>query len=575
MRRNLWKKVTSATLCAAMVGGIMVSNGALAVQAEDGEEKEVITLRVMGETGMDGISTDDAVGRYIKEKLGIVLEYTNVSTDRLKVMASGGDLPDIVELHGDDVNVSTLIDAGSLWAMDDWLEENGDNLKEKIPTALRYAKEVVGNGKTYFVPTNVQTANPDLPNKNGFVGFYTRWDYYKELGYPDVSTEDKYLDVLKQMVDAHPTTEDGKKVYALSGWTDWDIFPYKISYPFDMGYTNQDNNQLLNDATGEIEDMFTVEDGPLWKSLAFYNKAYRMGIMDPEAFTMKNDQYNAKIKNGEVLVSNYNWCGPDASVCGDDAAMYMIPGTFPYAMQIYPTANPLGYTTSNALVISANCEYPERAMELIDYLASDEGARLVRTGVPGEDWDVVDGEPELIGKRLENFTSNDKEYSGYTSDGVQGIGKYKWLSPLWETNQCADGEPVDLTLSKKYILSTVTDIDKDFCDYYTDGKAQYPGEVYVELVEEGKLKTNNEDSTGSMTASLMKPVSDESARVFSKAMEYFQANIAKVITCADDDAFEEQKQKMISDVMAMGYESALEEVQANFEEAKNVVDSFK
>ena len=65
------KWLTSATLCAAMVGGIMVSNGALAVQAEEGEEKEVITLRVMGETGMDGISTDDAVGRYIKEKLGI------------------------------------------------------------------------------------------------------------------------------------------------------------------------------------------------------------------------------------------------------------------------------------------------------------------------------------------------------------------------------------------------------------------------------------------------------------------------------------------------------------------------
>lgn len=131
-------------------------------------------------------------------------------------------------------------------------------------------------------------------------------------------------------------------------------------------------------------------------------------------------------------------------------------------------------------------------MELIEFMTSDEGARLVRTGVPGEDWDVVDGEPELIGKRLENFTSNDKEYSGYTTDGVQGIGKYKWLSPLWETNQCADGEPVDLTLSKKYVLSSVTEIDKDFCNYYTDGKAQYPGEVYKQHVDEGKLKTNNE-----------------------------------------------------------------------------------
>ena len=149
--------------------------------------------------------------------------------------------------------------------------------------------------------------------------------------------------------------------------------------------------------------MFTVEDGPLWKALSFYNKAYRMGIMDPEAFTMKNSQYDDKIKNGEVLVCNYNWTQPDKNICGEDAAMYMIPGTFPYAMQIYPYANPLGYQAANALVISANCEYPERAMELIEFMTSDEGARLVRTGVPGEDWDVVDGEPELIGKRLENL----------------------------------------------------------------------------------------------------------------------------------------------------------------------------
>ena len=377
------------------------------------------------------------------------------------------------------------------------------------------------------------------------------------------------------MVDAHPTTADGKKVYALSGWSDWGIWPYMISYPFDMGYTNSGNNQFINNETGEFEDMFTVEDGPLWKALSFYNKAYRMGIMDPEAFTMKNSQYDDKIKNGEVLVCNYNWTQPDKNICGEDAAMYMIPGTFPYAMQIYPYANPLGYQAANALVISANCEYPESAMELIEFMTSDEGARLVRTGVPGEDWDVVDGEPELIGKRLENFTSNDKEYSGYTTDGVQGIGKYKWLSPLWETNQCADGEPVDLTLSKKYVLSSVTEIDKDFCNYYTDGKAQYPGEVYKQLVDEGKLKTNNEDPAVGLAATLMQPISDEATRIGNKASEYVQANIAKIITCEDDDAFAAQREKMISDINAMGYDQVLEEVQANFEDAKAAAETFK
>lgn len=99
------------------------------------------------------------------------------------------------------------------------------------------------------------------------------------------------------MQDAHPTTSDGKKVYALSAWTDWGLWPYTIAYPFSHGYNNIDNNQLSNEVTNEIEDMFIKEDGIFWQGLAFFNKAYRMGIMDPEAFTMKAAQYNEKVKS--------------------------------------------------------------------------------------------------------------------------------------------------------------------------------------------------------------------------------------------------------------------------------------
>lgn len=131
---------------------------------------------------------------------------------------------------------------------------------------------------------------------------FTRWDCYKELGCPEITSEDEYLDVLKQMVDAHPETEDGKKVYALSGWTDWGLWPYKISYPFSFGYENLDNNQLFSHVTGELEDMFTKEDGIFWKSLSFFNKAYRMGIMDPEAFTMKTPSTIPRFPTGRSLL---------------------------------------------------------------------------------------------------------------------------------------------------------------------------------------------------------------------------------------------------------------------------------
>lgn len=462
---------------------------------------------------------------------------------------------------------------GALYPMDEWLENNGENIKTKIPDGLKWSKDVLGGGQTYVLPVAIEVTDKENPKKNGFVGFFTRWDCYKELGCPEITSEDEYLDVLKQMVDAHPETEDGKKVYALSGWTDWGLWPYKISYPFSFGYENLDNNQLFSHVTGELEDMFTKEDGIFWKSLSFFNKAYRMGIMDPEAFTMKNAQYHSKVSNGEILVAADNWDTPDVAICGENAGMYVLPGAFPYIAGIYPLESRLGYTTTNAICISANCKYPEKAMELLEYLNSDEGSRLVRTGIQGEDWDIVDGKPELIGKRLDNFVSNNTQEKDYADKASpQGIGKYSWMCSIQAINPTADGYPNDLTNSKEYTMLSVSAADKDFSDYYGAGKAQYPGEAYVQLVEEGKMKSLDANL---ITGKLMEPVSDDAVKIFSKADEYFQANIAKIITCEDEAAFEAQKQKMISDVLAMGYEKALAEVQEQFEKAKEMEKQFQ
>ena len=468
--------------------------------------------------------------------------------------------------------LQNLTDAGVLWSMDEWLESNGDNLKAYLGDALKYSKEVVGGGKTYFLPVQIQEKNEDVPNLNGFVGFFTRWDYYKELGCPELHSEDDYLNMLKQMVDAHPETADGKKVYAFGAWIDWGLWPYTICYPFSHGYNNLAGNQLYNQVDDEIEDMFTDTDGIFWQGLAFFNKAYRMGIMDPEAFTMKYDQYEAKIRNGELLVGGCNWISPDLPVCGEDAAMVLLPGVFPYASQIYPIEQSFGYMKGNALVISANCKYPEKAMELLDFLNSDEGARLISTGIQGEDWDYVDGVPQMIGTRLENFISNDTVEPGYASKtGGQGIDLYSFLKSRCDTNSAADGYPLNLTKSKEYNLSSVTAGMQDFCDYYTDGKAQYPGEAYVWMVDQGMMDTVD---AVPRAGTLMESLSDEATRIASKADEYFQANIAKIITCEDDAAFQAQKQKMIDDVMAMGYQTVLDEVAEKFERAKNLADSF-
>lgn len=572
------KKIIAILLCMCMVislcscGKEKPENNESGDTTAKGNEEELVTLTIMGEVKADGTSIEDAVGRKIQEELGIVLKYTPVTNDKLKVMAAGGDLPDIVELHEAQTMAKSLIDAGALYAMDDWLASNGENIKKKLPDGLKWSKEVLGGGKTYALPVAIETTEKENPKKNGFVGFFTRWDYYKELGYPKINSEDEYLELLKQMMELHPTTENGNKIYGLSGWSDWGLWPYKISYPFSFGYENLDNNQLFSHVTNDLEDMFTKEDGIFWDSLTFFNKAYRMGILDPEAFTMKNAQYNAKVKNGEILAAADNWDTPDIKITGENAGMYVIPGAFPYIAGIYPLESRLGYTGTNAICISSKCKNPEKAMELLEYLNSDEGSRLSRTGILGEDWEVVDGKPQLIGKRLENFVSNNTKEIDYADQaGPQGIGKYNWLISTQATNMAEDGYPLDLTTAKEYVKLSATKADIDFAKYYGGESAQYPGEAYVKLVEEGQFKALD---TNLITGKLMEPVSDEAVKVFAKADEYFQANIAKIVTCDTDKAFLEQKAKMISDIKAMGYEKALEEVQANFKKAKETEKLF-
>ena len=94
MRRNLWKKVTSATLCAAMVGGIMVSNGALAVQAEEGEEKEATFLHgqpVILVAGLGNQSvTPDSLGPRTVNNLSVSQNETGLKAIAPGVMAQTG-----------------------------------------------------------------------------------------------------------------------------------------------------------------------------------------------------------------------------------------------------------------------------------------------------------------------------------------------------------------------------------------------------------------------------------------------------------------------------------------------------
>ncbi|MFD0715899.1 hypothetical protein [Paenibacillus sp. GCM10027626] len=526
--------------------------------------RDPITLKVYcygcPSEGIQNTPMDQA----IKEKFNVTFDVVSGDEQKLQAIIASGDLPDIISLTGSVANMSdTLIQGGLVVPMDELIEKYGPNFEKYSSLALSMMRKLYSNGtnKVYFLPQNVQKSY-ELINRGGFVGFFTRWDLYKEIGAPAMNNEDDYLNVLKQMQEKHPETKDGNKVYGFSAWTDWGPWAYTISYPFMHGYTDV-SDLYMKQETGELEDVFTDPDGIFWKGIKFFNKAYRMGLFDPEGFIQKNEQYTAKAENGQLLVVAANWFGGKALMknVGTDLAKYIaIPGPFPVIPGVYPADNPLGYRIGSAKAITKNNKYPERTMEMFNYFNSPEGTRLLFGGIQGRSWDMVDG--KMV--PLKNEITDDPAYRE-----KEGIGMYaNILGGLSELYPDDDGKPS--VPGVEVDTSLLDEAERDFSAYYGEG-LKYPGQVYDKWIKEGKLKS---PTNFWLAQSMIKYSTDAAQQASSKAREYFMANVAKYIMSKDDAAFETEKAKAIEEFKKLGMDKAYEELRQSFEEAKKLASEI-
>lgn len=544
------------------------SSGAADPSAGTGLPRDPITLKVFiggSDASLNGV-WNSSIAKVIQEKLGITLDLITGDAVKAKTLVAGGDLPDVLSTAGISDLVDSLIQSGQVIPLDDLIDKYGPNIKKNTPQALEIMKASASNntGKVYFLPVRVNKASDNpVPLSSALAGFYTRWDLYKAIGAPAMSNEDDFLKVNKEIQDKFPTTKDGKKAYAFSAWAGGDMFPYMISYPFSMGYNNWSYDTSIGAVDGDVQDNFLQKDGVFWNGIKFFNKAYRMGIFDPEGFTQKIDQYIAKLNNGQVYNSAASfWMGGSDLVSNTgvaNAELLQLPGPFPGYMALYPKDAPGGNLLGPARAITKANKYPERTMELFNFLSGDEGGRLLFTGVKGVDWDVVDGKPQLIGKMAK---PSDPGYSDYLkSVGTTTLNK---LSNLHEAWPAEDGYPLDL----KLVIdpATVTTAEKELAQQF--GAELYPGQVYDKLIKEGKAIT---DSKYFAFTAFVKQLSQPNQQVMTKAETYFLANVAKYIMAKDDAAFEAAQNKAIDDFKAMGVDKAYAEFHKLIDDAKAFV----
>lgn len=525
-------------------------------QAENTAGQEAVTLKILAKNAGDTFNqyADNHVQDKMAEDIGVRIELVNADNDKFNVMLAGGDLPDLVRTAPD--SFEQLIVGKNVIPMDDYLSEYGQDITTNVSSTVEFSRQYWSNGenKLYFLPVQV---GPDSAGIAHEIGPVMRWDYYKELGCPEIASLDDYLSVVKQMQDNHPTTENGEKVYGISMFSDWGnwylVFPISPFY----GYNSISGSTLGNYKVDTNEFTLSLdEDSLYWKSIDFYRKANSMGILDPDTFTQKYNDLQAKITAGRVLTTPATWASGNFNMDHMDTAEGFISIPTEWSNQWYGINYEAGWT-DKSIGISSNCKYPEKAVAFLNYCFSYDGARTLYSGVEGVDWVTSDGTAELKPETVALKNAGGEEWSksgiGFDVNFV-GMGS-NVINP-------ADGKPVDLFRDPELFPDMLTALQKDFCEYYN---VSYPSEIFTKYREEyGVYDQSNVDS---FIVALMPTVPDDIKRMEAKLDEASLKSAAKMILAGSDEEFEKLKESAIKEFQSLGIDTVREWYQTEWDKA--------
>lgn len=529
MRKLFSKKLLSVLLASSMVIG-----SASALTGCGSKKNEVIKLNVYSQlanfSGKQIGWSADILKKKFNVELNIIPEGDGVFETRM----TSGNLGDIVVWGADNDKYPLAVKNNLLfgWEDDNVLDEYGPYIKKNMPDALKKNKELtktITNGasdKLYGFGANVALNSKD--HESFFYTWDTRWDLYKKLGYPKVKNLQDYHKMLKNMQKLCPSDDSGNKVYAVSLWPDWDDAMVMYVKAMATAYYGYDELALgLYDPTnGKYHDALE-ENGPYLEMLKWFNDLYQDGLIDPDSMTQTYDEMIAKVQNGGTLFSIFNYSGS----LGYNTKEHTSAGKLMYCMKP-EDASPIVYGMNTqggdrVWSIGAKTEYPEKCMEIINYLSTPEGRMTMEYGPKGYTWDYDDQKHAYltdVGMKCQKDknTTMGGGYKGSYHDGELQINNITWS--LDASNPDSDGETYNKESWASYNATPSSDIEKDWRDktgcttineYMEKGKYTVaPGTSFSKETQDTTLKTTWNQVTTEIKNSSWKAIYAKSDKKF-------------------------------------------------------------
>lgn len=352
---------------------------------------EPVTLTIAKERHMLDTTksyNEKASFKNITEETGLTLEFVELAAgtaaEKVPLMLAGGDMPDVFWALLSDAQI--LQNTTQLVPLEGMLEDFA-------PNSLKTYEELGTDWRTIAIA-------PD----DHMYGMLSRYEsLYENTGDGIQIINKKWLEAVNKEV---PTTLDeyyevlkAFKEQDPNGNGQADEIPY--CFAEDMwcaSITNDIGMWGIGNGYGDTNSNFHIRDGkvsgtvntPEYREyLEFFHKLYAEGLIDAEGFSQNTEVFSNKIKNNQVG-TYYSWTALEYLSSEQEKDWVVLP-TIAAKEGVQPVANgeiDRSTINKNGWVITTQCEHPEAALRLWDYLARDAESKMtVAMGPKGELWD--------------------------------------------------------------------------------------------------------------------------------------------------------------------------------------------
>ncbi|WP_156932060.1 ABC transporter substrate-binding protein [Bacillus sp. J37] len=407
------------------------------------------------------------VSKLVTEKTGVTInpEFdVNGGTQKIALMVASGEYPDLIVPKG---GAGTLVEAGALIDLTDLIEEHAPNLKKIYGDYLSRLKWSNDDESIYILPT----AAIDQQYFNPSHGVGLQHAVVKELGYPEIKTLKDFENAIRDYKEKNPTI-DGQPTLGLSLLADdWRIMISTTNPAFWSTGASDDGEFYVDPET--YEATFHYKRPEEKEYFRWLNHMNDEGLLDPESFVQKYDQYLAKLSSGRVLgIIDDDWQFAEAQRSlreqGKTDKMYgLYPATLSEDIK-HANFQSAGYLAGWGIGISVDAEDPVAAIKFLDFLASEEGQTLQNWGIEGEHYEIVDGKRVISEEEMDKRNNN----ANYVKE--TGVGVLKGFAPSY-------GDGVEDSTGQTYTIASPEQVKDSYTDVEKEVLTNYGVEMWKDL----------------------------------------------------------------------------------------------